>query len=255
MQIETSWILLLLVTARIGTFFVTMPILSMKQFPAMTKTAIILALSFMVTQWLPDPGIEVTHLLSLALLVMREAVLGLVLGWITNMMFLAIQSAGDLIDFFAGLKMATSYDPVSGASGSIYSNLYNWIGALLFLIMNGHHYLIRGIVNSCFFLPIGDSKWFQFDLNGIVNIMTQSFLLGIQLALPMCLILFLVDIVLGLINRSVQQINVFVLGMPIKLLVSFVLTMILFSGLTRSILWALDLVVQILDYAMRSVLV
>ena len=255
MNIEMSFLVLLLVMARVGTFFVTMPILSLKQLPSVCKLAIICALSFMIYQWLPSIEIDVQNLLGFGMLVAREAVLGIVLGWITNMMFLAIQSAGDFIDSFAGLKMSTSYDPISGTSGSIYSSLFNWMGSLLFLMMNGHHYLIRGIVNSSFFLPIGASEWFQFELEGIVSVVTQSFLLSIQLALPMCMILFLVDIVLGLINRSVQQINVFILGMPLKLLVSFILMIILFGGMAQSMMWALDAVVQILDSAMRYMLV
>ncbi len=255
MTIEMSFLILLLVLARVGSFFVTMPILSMRQLPNVPKVAIILSLSFMIYQWLPPIEVEINTLLELGLLAMREAVLGIVLGWITNMMFLAIQSAGDLIDFFTGLKMSASYDPISGASGSIYSNLYNWLGALLFLMMNGHHYLIRGIVNSCFFLPIGNSEWFQFKLDGIVSVVTQSFLLGVQLALPMCMILFLVDIVLGLINRSVQQINVFILGMPLKLLSSFVLMILMVGTISQSVLWVLDNAVQVLDSAMRYLLI
>lgn len=255
MTIEMSFLLLLLVMARVGTFFVTMPILSMRQIPNIPKLAIIVSLSFMISQWLPDVQIEATNLLELGLLLAREAVLGIVLGWITNMMFLAIQSAGDWIDFFAGLKMSTSYDPISGASGSIYSNLYNWLGALLFFIVNGHHYLIRGIINSCFFLPIGESEWFSFKLESIVSVVTQSFILGIQLALPICMILFLVDIVLGLINRTVQQINVFILGMPLKLLISFVLMILMFGAMSQSIIWALDAVVSLLDNALRYMMV
>lgn len=255
MTIEMSFLVLLLVVARVGSFFVTMPILSMKQLLSIPKLAIVLSLSLMIYQWLPPIEVEVTSLLGLGLLAMREAVLGIVLGWMSNMMFLAIQSAGDLMDSFAGLKMSTSYDPISGASGSIYSNLFNWMGALLFLMMNGHHYLIRGIVNSCFFFPIGESDWFQFKLEGIVSVATQSVLLSIQLALPMCMILFLVDIVMGLINRSVQQINVFILGMPLKLLISFILMIALFGGVSQSMIWALDSVVQILDHAMRYMLV
>lgn len=255
MSVETTFMMVLLVLARIGSFFVTMPLLSMRQIPSLAKGGIILALSFMVSQWLPAIELEATTLLAIGLLVARESVLGLVLGWVTNMIFLAIQSAGEFVDFYAGLKMSASYDPISGASGSIYSNLYNWLGAILFLAMNGHHYLLKGIVNSCFFLPIGGAEWFQFKLDGIVSVITQSFLLGIQLALPMCVILFLIDVVLGLINRSVQQINVFILGMPIKLLISFVLMIMLSAGISRSITWALDSVVQMLDVAMRYLLI
>lgn len=251
MEIDVSFLVLLLVFARVGTFFVAMPILSMSQIPTIPKLAIILSLVFMIAQWLPPIGCEMNTLFELGLLVVKEAGLGLMLGWLTNLIFLAIPSAGDLIDFFAGLKMSANYDPISGTSGSIYSNLYNWLGALLFLMMNGHHYLIRGIVNSCFFLPIGSTDGFQLELEAVVTVVTQSFLLGIQLALPMCMILFLVDIVLGLINRTVQQINVFILGMPIKLIASFVLMLILFGGLMQSMMWVLDLVIQTLDQAMR----
>lgn len=248
MEIPATLLTFLLSLIRIGSYFVSTPVFSMKQIPKLVKLGLVVIISYLTWLTIGVISIEVgTSFLELGLVVLKETLVGLMLGMVSNLVFLGIQSAGDFIDFFAGLKMASNYDPITGVNSSLYSTLYNWLGAILFLMMNGHHYLIRGIVNSFNYLPIGTFDLAYLKVSQISIVLTKSFLVALQLAIPICVILFLVDIILGLISRSVPQINVFILGMPLKLLVSFGMIFLIISGIIQSVGLALDSVIQILN--------
>lgn len=247
MEIPVALITFLLVLTRIGSYLVSMPILSGRQVPKIMKLGLVLALSYL--SFLTIGVAEVlngSNELELILFCVQEAVIGLLFGMVSTIVFLGIQTAGDFIDSFVGLKMSSSYDPITGSSGSIYSNLYNWLAVVLFFLMNGHHYLIKGIVNTFYFLPLGQTT-LELSLIQISMVITKSFLISIQLAIPICIILFLVDLILGIISRSVPQMNVFILGMPLKLLISFIMMGVIIVGIAKSIGLALDSVIQILN--------
>lgn len=247
MEVSVALITFLLVLTRIGSYLVSMPILSGRQIPKMMKLGLVLALSYL--SFLTIGVAEVlnaSNWLELILLCVQEAVIGLLFGMVSTIVFLGIQAAGDFVDLFAGLKMSNSYDPITGSSGSIYSNLYNWLAVVLFFFMNGHHYLIKGVINTFYFLPLGQTT-LELSLMQISMVITKSFLISIQLAIPICMVLFLVDLILGIISRSVPQINVFILGMPLKLLISFIMMGVIIVGIAKSIGLALDSVIQILN--------
>ena len=253
MDIPITLISFLLLITRIGSYFVSMPIFSGRQIPKLMKFGLILALSyltFLVTE--PTTDLVISNWMELVLLCVQEAVAGVLFGTVSTIVFLGIQAAGDFIDLFAGLKMSNNYDPITGSSGSIYANFYNWLGVILFFMMDGHHYLIKGIVNTVFFLPLGEVGLMELSLSQVSMAITKSFLISLQLAIPVCMILFLVDLILGVISRSVLQINVFILGMPLKLIVSFVMMMLIIVGITKSIGLALDSVVQILNEFIKA---
>lgn len=253
MDIPIALISFLLLVTRIGSYFVSMPVFSGRQIPQLMKLGLVLALSYL-TYLVIEPTIDftVSNWMELVLLCVQEAVIGLLFGTVSTIVFLGIQSAGDFIDLFAGLKMSTNYDPITGSSGSIYANFYNWLAVVLFFMMNGHHYLIKGIVNTVFFLPLGETGLIELSLYQVSMAITKSFLISLQLAIPVCMVLFLVDLILGIISRSVPQINVFILGMPLKLVVSFVMMILIIVGITKSIGLALDSVVQVLNEFIKA---
>lgn len=252
MSWSQSYLMFLLVLVRIASYMVTMPVFSIRQIPSLVKLGLVVAMTLFTAPNLPPLGIEVNSILTLGMIVLQEALLGLMMGYTSTIIFLGIQSAGDLIDFTAGVKMASSYDPISGTSSSLYSSLYNWLGVILFINMNGHHYLFKGIVNSFYVFEVGTEYINSFKLESLIYLISRSFLIAIQLALPIGIILFLIDLILGIISKIIPQMNVLILGMSFKIGASFLIHLLVIAGIIQSISWALESVITILDYFIKS---
>lgn len=244
----------LLILARISSFFVATPFFSTKSIPKPVKVTIILVTTIIACNVVPPQDICPNSGLELGFMFLRDALIGLVLGYGVNIVFLGIQSAGDFIDLFAGLQMSSTYDPITGTNGTFYSNVYNWIATIIFLNMNGHHYLITGIVNSFLFIPVGEVSLIQIDLNTIALMITKTFYISVQLGFPIAVILFMIDVILGAISRVVPQINVFVLGMPVKLVVSSLLFMLALTGVMSGISWGIEIVIEMFDAMIKSII-
>lgn len=242
----------LLVLVRIASYLFTIPVLSMRQISSVVKLAIVLVMAVVTTSSLSAQQIIVNSVIELGFLVLQEALLGFILGHVSTIIFLGVQSAGDLIDFAAGLKMSASYDPITGVSSSLYSSVYNWIAVILFFNMNGHHYLVKGIMNSFYFLELGQEYLHLLKVESFIYLISRFFLISIQLALPVGIVLYLVDIILGMISKVIPQINVFLLGMPAKIGISFIVHLFLIVGVVQSISWALDSVMSSLDYFVKT---
>ena len=163
-----DYLTFLLVLVRITSFLFTMPVFSMRQISTIVKLAIVLVLSVITMTTFENQIIIVSSLIELGFLVIQEALLGVILGYTATIIFLGIQSAGDLIDLTAGLKMSASYDPITGVSSSLHSSIYNWLAVILFFNMNGHHYLLKGIVNSFYFFGIGQEYLHLLKVESIV---------------------------------------------------------------------------------------
>lgn len=244
----------LLILARISSFFVATPFFSTKSIPKPVKVTIILVTTIIACNVVPPQDICPNSGLELGFMFLRDALIGLVLGYGVNIVFLGIQSAGDFIDLFAGLQMSSTYDPITGTNGTFYSNVYNWIATIIFLNMNGHHYLITGIVNSFLFIPVGEVSLIQIDLNTIALMITKTFYISVQLGFPIAVILFMIDVILGAISRVVPQINVFVLGMPVKLVVSSLLFILALTGVMSGISWGIEIVIEMFDAMIKSII-
>ena len=244
----------LLILARISSFFVATPFFSTKSIPKLVKVTIILVVTIIAYNVVPPQDVYPSSGLEFGFMLFRDALIGLVLGYGVNIVFLGIQSAGDFIDLFAGLQMSSTYDPITGTNGTFYSNVYNWIATIIFLNMNGHHYLITGIVNSFLFIPVGEVSLIQIDLNTIALMITKTFYISVQLGFPIAVILFMIDVILGAISRVVPQINVFVLGMPVKLVVSSLLFMLALTGVMSGISWGIEIVIEMFDAMIKSII-
>ncbi len=150
-----------------------------------------------------------------------EVTNGLILGLISNIAFEILLMAGSLIDVHIGLSMLSTMDPNSKASTTITGNLLHYVALVIFFIVDGHHMLIKALIESFITLPMGKGLMYG-DMMTIIEIVANYFLIGLKIAIPIVLIIILTDISMGLISRAVPQINVMILGMPVKMLVGIV---------------------------------
>ena len=142
----------------------------------------------------------------------------------------AIQIAGGFIDFQMGFAIANIIDPQTGAQSPLLGQFFNSLALLLLLALNGHHLLLDGIFFSYQFLPV-DQLWPAFGDERLVYFVTSifvtSFAIAFQMSVPIVATLFLVDLALGITARTVPQLNIFVVGFPIKIGVSFLVLFIM----------------------------
>lgn len=215
----------MLVFARVLAFFVTLPLFSYRTIPTMFKIGFSFFLSLVIVSNMGSTFIQVDHVFIFLLL--KEVLVGLLIGLIAFIILSAVQIAGGFIDFQMGFAVANVIDPQTGAQSPLIGQ-YFYIFALLFLLsVNGHYLLIDGIINSYQFIPleafIDFSELFS---EFIIKTFNKMFVIAFQMAIPLVGCLFLVDVALGIIARTVPQLNVFVVGLPLKIAVSF--TVLLF---------------------------
>ncbi len=213
-----------LVFVRIGAMLFSAPLLNGRAVPAMAKIGLGLLLTMLLLpvnsahlgevpfQWLP-----------LALLVVKETGVGVLVGFVANLVFAAMQLAGQFVGIQTGFSVANVLDPLFSQSVSVVDQLYTLVAGLIFLAVDGHHMLILAVQQTLDIVPVGMLQLNEPMMNHMVGLTAGVFVAGLRIILPVLTSLLLADIALGLVSRTVPQMNVFIVGMPLKLFAGFFL--------------------------------
>ncbi|MED4058815.1 flagellar biosynthetic protein FliR [Priestia megaterium] len=250
-QLILSYPAFLLVLVRVTSFFITVPLFSYKTIPAVHKVGLSASLSVIIATTIDLPVVSLDA--QFVLLVVKECAVGLFIGLTAYVFIMAIQIAGGLIDFQVGFAIANVIDPQTGAQSPILGQ-YLYVFALLFLLStNGHHLLIDGIYNSYLIIPL-DKVAFpvgsQAFATHIITVFSSMFLVAVQMSLPLVGSLFLVDIALGIVARTVPQLNIFVVGFPVKIIVAFILLIVVMG----SMFYMMQIIFEQMIEAMRAMI-
>lgn len=216
----------LYIVARVTSFIMVVPGFSHKSMPNTAKISLSLILSFLVYTSIPEIPVQEEMILFM-LAVIREIIIGLAMGYVAKLIFSAVEMAGQLIDFQVGYSMGAIYDPSSGATSSYYGRLFYWMSIMVFFMLNLHHTMLLSLMDSFKVAIPGQIGFREINLEVVLYLFSNSFRIAFSIAAPMLVVLLVTDIVMGLINRSVPQINVFMLGMPLKSLLGMVIFLFL----------------------------
>jgi flagellar biosynthetic protein FliR len=228
------WPNLMLIFCRITSFFVVVPVFSSRNVPTAFKIGLAVFITFITFSGIGmnDP-VPIDSLYIL--LVMREFLIGILMGFLVYVFFTVVQVAGSFMDIQIGYAMANVIDPMTGTSSPILGNLKYMLSILLFLSFDGHHYLIRAIIESYEWIPLNNQMFTQIYNGQISEFLIRSFAkmfyISFQLAAPIVAALFLTDLGLGLLTRVAPQFNVFVIGVPLKMILGLLLLILLFPEL------------------------
>lgn len=223
----------LLVLCRISSFIVVAPVFSTRNFPRTMKIGFAFFISVIVFLNVGfDNAVPVDGTYILAIL--KEVLAGLIIGFVAYLFFTVVQIAGSLMDMQMGLGVANIVDPLTGVSAPMLGNLKFMLQTMVFLALNGHHYLIGAIMDSYNWLPL-DGHVFQTIASGslaefIARTFAAIFLLALQISAPMVVAMFLIDLGLALLSRAAPQYQVFVIGIPIKILLGLAVLLLLLPG-------------------------
>lgn len=214
---------MIFVFIRILTFLGCINVIFPSGTPKVFKVMFSIFISFIISPFI-QADIAVHSLSQLIIYALMETLTGLVFGFITNMCFNSLKIAGSLIDQQLGLSMANIYDPNTNTQNTLIETILYWLGVMIFFSMNGHHQLIAGIQNSFNLVKVG-----QLILSGnfdyVINVFVQCFIIGIKIAVPMILSLLIAELLIGFISKSVPQLNVMLVSMPLKLLIGITFLM------------------------------
>ncbi len=211
----------LLIFVRISTVIALIPIFGSQQVPPQIKVAISLILSVIIFPAVMSFKPQFPQAFSIGLfflLVCKEAMVGLIIGFITSFLFAAVQLAGQLIDTEIGFGFVEVADPFTQESITVLGQFQIVIFTILFLLFNGHYFLLLAIQKSFELLPLfsahlPDGKE-SFHVTALVG---NIFVIALRFAAPIYVTLILTEMALGVVARTVPQINIFFVGMPLKI--------------------------------------
>ncbi len=211
----------LLVMVRISTIIFAMPVFGANFLPRQWKIALALLLTVVTCMIVKKPDMMPVEpsLAQLFLLAGKEIVLGLLVGLTAGFIFFAVQLWGQIIGTQMGLGLANVVDPQSGTNMSIISQFYYMFALVLFMSVNGHHMLISGMIDSFDYFPPGAAAFPSGGISALIEMSGKVFSIAVQLASSMIVLLLLVSVSLGIIARTVPQMNIFIVGIPLKLFV------------------------------------
>lgn len=230
-----------LIVVRFGSLFLSTPLFSSEMIPTQIKTGLSVLCALILYPIVFAKGLVVfpDQPIIVVMQVANEVLVGAVIGFVTLLTFSAFQLAGEFIDLSAGFTMVNVIDPLMGEDAPMTSQFYNLLAILTFLVIDGHHEVIRALVSSFKVVPVTKPVITQELLQYTFRIGGDLFLVGLRLALPIIATLFIVDFVFGLIARAVPQLNVFLLGFPVKIMIAFLLLFV-------SIPFTVDLISQVI---------
>lgn len=205
----------LLIFVRSTGIFVITPIFSRKNIPNTIKIGFAFFLSLIIFTTVDYDTLAFNEL-SMVLLIIKEFSVGLIIGFISYVFFTSMYVAGQIIDMQIGFGMVNVLDPQHNVQLPVTGNFYYIVAILIFLISNGHHLLIRGLVDSYKLIPIGHFAFSNDLVNQMISIFSQVFIIGFKIASPILATIFLANALLGILARTMPQMNVFVVGMPLK---------------------------------------
>jgi flagellar biosynthesis protein FliR len=191
------------------------PVLSLRTVPVRAKVGLALLVAYASQASLPDLPVAPLDSPTGLMMVAQQVVIGLTLGFAARVVFAAVEFAGELVGLQMGLNFAGFFDPATGSQGTATARFFGTIGSLLFVVMNGHLLLILAVVRSFEAFPVSDQP-----LAVITTLQPQVwgaeiFKLGLWIALPIIAMLLFVNLVLGVISRVAQQIQIFSVGFGI----------------------------------------
>lgn len=229
--------LFLLVLVRVSGIFVLTPFFSSQNVPNTIKIGFSFILSLLISNILDVNKINFSET-NYFILVIKELVVGLIIGFICYAFFTSFYVLGQIVDMEIGFGMVNVIDPQNKVQVPVMGNFYYILAFLIFLAMNGHHQIIKALIESYKYIPIGKFKFNQELSNQLINILSTTFKLGFRLSSPVVVAMLLSDILLGILTRTIPQMNVFVVGMPLKILIGLLIiciTIPLFSQSSSNI--------------------
>jgi flagellar biosynthetic protein FliR len=233
----------LLVTLRLVAWLVVAPPFATRAVPALVKSLLAVGLSLAVVPGMARPALP-SDAVTLAGQGLQEVLIGASMGFVTYLVFAAVQAAGDLIDVFGGFSVAAAYDPLSQNMNSIHGKLFGMLATMLMFATSAHLVILGGLLTSFERMPVG-SAWQPAGVAEVVGTaFGMFFTAAVQIALPLIGVLFLADLGLALLTRVAPQLNAIGIMFPAKIGLTLLVVGMSFAVLPDAMHRLLEMVSQ-----------
>ncbi|MBZ0265167.1 flagellar biosynthetic protein FliR [bacterium] len=210
------WLLMLF---RVASMIMVMPLYGFSYFPVVVRVGLAFVLtSVLFSVHVYDISIQVyPDLLSFFGIILHEIAVGLAIGMIGNFLFYGIQFAGHIIGHTMGFGIINVIDPQSETQIPLMAQLLYFLTLMLFLLANGHHFLLMAIDESFIRIPIGGAVFQSDVVESFARLSADIFVIGIKFGAPVLVAILVTEFALGIVARTVPQMNVWILGFPLKI--------------------------------------
>lgn len=243
----------LLVLFRLSALMLSAPFFGNTGVPARLKIGFALVLALVVYPILPWERVSLPiHPVAFALVVFRELLVGIVIGYASRAVFAGIEMAGHLISFQMGLALATTFDPQSGHQSTVISMLYYWTALMVFLGLDVHHWLLRAIVESYRLIGVGEASFHGGVLQVILRLLGDVFKVAVQVSAPVAVVLFFTNVLLAILGRAMPQMHIFLVGLPLTLGIGMVMMMVSLPAVIAFLPSLFDRLVEDIGFLLRA---
>ena len=218
----------LMILVRVASFVAVAPFFGMKNTPNRVKIGLSAIVALLIYQMiLPKNPLEYTGVIEFAIIVVKEGITGLLIGFAANICNSIILLSGKMIDMEIGLAMMEVFDPSSNQQTAISGMLYNYFIMMLLIVTNMHHYILRALIDSYQVIPVNGTV-FQWDslLGTMMMYMTDLMVIGFRIVLPIFATSMILNCILGVMAKVAPQMNMFAVGIQLKLLLGFAIMFI-----------------------------
>ena len=223
-QIASRIDVFLLIMARVSGIFLLSPVFSNRVIPRQVKSlfTLLLTVILFIGLNLQAPPIP-TKTGPFVIYLLGELTIGMIIGFVFQLTFAAVQVAGHMIDMQIGFSIVSVIDPALGIQAPLVGSFKNLLALLLFLAVNGHHYVLAALYQSYHTIPI-------FGITGVkeasvlmIDLFGNMLVAGLKLSMPVVGALFVVEVALGIIARTVPEMQIFFVAMPAKIVLGIIL--------------------------------
>jgi flagellar biosynthetic protein FliR len=212
-----------LVLARVAPLFVLAPLFSSKMMPARVRSVVAIGVAIGLTPVALQGQRVPTDVLSVVALMVEQILVGLAFSLAVGAVLSAVEAAGDLIDLSSGFSYGAILNPLTGNTGGTMSNLYGMVGLALFLAIGGDAWVLHGIGHTFDLVPLTRAPAIATLTTGVEQAFGSIFVGALEVAAPVLLTLFITDIAFGMVSRVVPQLNIFGVGLPLKIGVAVII--------------------------------
>jgi flagellar biosynthetic protein FliR len=223
--------LFFLAFARIMAVIIHVPVLGGQTIPNQVRLGLGIVLAIVLIPWQPLPeSAETIGLIEFAISLGKEILIGTLIGYSADLAFGAIQMAGAAMSMGSGFESSRIFNPTMGDAGSAYDQTFIMTAMMVFLMIDGHHLVIAALQRTFELVPLNGSLPFG-GLEAVMTTTSGFIVTGIHLALPVMAALILADLTLGLLARVAPQVQVYFLGLPVKVAIALLAMSLMFASI------------------------
>ena len=209
-----NWMLVFL---RISAFLLVLPFFSATNFPVRLRVALGALTALLLAPTLPDFALGKLPLFDLFGVMAKEVMIGVLLGFVSRMIFYAAELAGNIVATEIGLNLGTIFNPMSQGASQIPGSILFFLAAIVMLSLDLHHWVLLGFERTYAVLPMGTAQLTTELFNDVLLRVSRIFVTALQISAPVLAVSFVVTVIFGVLSRAVPQMNVFQLSFSFRI--------------------------------------